>query len=158
MDLDKALGILLDADTDVVAIAGANVYSEELPQSKESGGAQVQPYPGLSYREPADFNKRTIDTLEGGCTLVEETRDFFSAAKNKTVAKALSNAVFNLLHEFSGTVSDDASPPNTIEIQGIFADISNAYLGKDHATGVYHYLNRLQIKYSVFELNKNSEA
>lgn len=166
MDLDKALGILLDDDADVVAIAGENIFSEELPQGKESGGAVGQPYPGISYRPPAppERGKQVIRTLQGGCTLVEEIRYVYSAAKNKTVASNLDQAIFNALDEFAGTVSDEASPPSTLDIQGIFAtDVAHVYVGRDQvtetasATGVYHYVTRYRIVYSVTtQLNKNS--
>lgn len=115
MLVDQAVRKLLATDAGVIAIASTRIYGGILSQDATQ--------PSVTYRVVSRDHEEDLDGPSG---LRTSRFRIYSTARKKvgdyTVAKQLDEAVRLALHGFSGTVTDlTVSPPETIEIQRVFA-------------------------------------
>lgn len=148
MLIEEAVYQLLSANAGVTALASGRIFAGVLPQD-------LQNYPAIAYRAPATgnrMNRRTIQVMEGGCSLVAQRIHVFSAAKGKRdygPAAELDAAVCGALEDYQGTVSIPASSPlESIYVQGIFATtLAHAY-GFDDKTQTHNFVTEFEIHYT----------
>jgi hypothetical protein len=116
VNIEQAIYQILKNDTGVTDFVDGRIFAGIWKQ-------EVTTYPGIVYRPPADGGRREVRTLPGGCTLVEQRMQVFSAAKKYGPAAELDYAVTQALGEFRNTVTNtELSPEEALDIQGIYLD------------------------------------
>lgn len=145
MLIEEAVYKLLSTDSGVIALVGGRIFSGVLPQDLEG-------YPAIAYRAPATGNRRVIQVMEGGCSLVSQRIHVFSADKGKRkygTAAELDAAVSIALNDYSGVVSIPAtSPLESIDVQAIFqTTLAHAY-GFDDKTQTHNFVTEFEIHYT----------
>lgn len=114
MLIEQAIYKLLKDDSGVTALVAGRIFAGIWKQ-------EVSTYPGIVYRAPGDGRREIVRVLESGCSLVKQPIHVFSAAKSYGQAAILDSLICTALDEFRGNVADTSvSPPESIEIQGIF--------------------------------------
>lgn len=111
MLLEDAVYIILRDDAGVGAVAGNRLKGGVLPQT-------VEAYPFMVYR---GSGREPVRTLEGGVALVSMRFAIYSVAETYRDAALCRDAVLAALDEYSGTVTNDESPAESIQIQAIFS-------------------------------------
>lgn len=120
MIIEEAIPIVLMADAGVFAITGSRIKPGFLKQFTE--------YPAVAFSLLSRDSMNT-DTLaweeRGHAQIVESRFRFLSMSKGKgnlLAAKRLDEALRLALVGYAGPVTNSASPPETVTIQGVFAD------------------------------------
>lgn len=109
--LDQAVYRVLALNSGVSALVGTRITAGVLPQTST--------YPAIAYRLAGE---ESIVSLNASNGLRSSTVRVFCCTKsNYGAAAALAEAVRLAMADFAGEVSDGASPPSTIKIQGTFA-------------------------------------
>lgn len=115
-------------NSSVMATVNGRVFGGVLPDTKE--GKPFDSFPAIVYRPPENGGRRVPRILEGGCPLVEQPFLIFSASRNNYGEAALiDEALFHLLDEYRGVVTDPTkSPVESLEIEAVLAtSLSHAY-------------------------------
>lgn len=139
MYVHEAIRLRLLADADVTAIT-ENIYRGYLSQNVT--------YPAVAYRSPD--NERVDATLDEFNALGLRRLEFtFFSTTNKAnggidTADALDRAIRACLEGFVGTITDtDASPDESVDIQGIFH--ANTFDGYDDKTETSQVVSRYDV-------------
>lgn len=115
MLIEQAIYKILKADTGVTDQVVGRIFSGVAPQA-------LTTYPVVVYRP--NGNRRIVALLDGGCTLVQQRIEILSGGRTFAEAALTDAAVGDALHEFHDTVVNlDASPQESIDVQGIFMDL-----------------------------------
>lgn len=110
MQVHEALRLRLIADATVAALIEARIYPAKAPQSAAK--------PTIFYKV---LNTEDEETHSGVADIARTSIRFSASSQSYDEAKELSEAIRLCLQDFSGTVTDtDASPDETLEINGIF--------------------------------------
>lgn len=111
LDVEEAIFVLLSTDAGVTGMIGQRIYAPVLPQTAI--------YPAFSFRCEEE---ETITALDGSLGLCKSLIRVFCASKASAAdARALARLVKLALVDYSGTVDDGQSPPDTLVIQNIEA-------------------------------------
>lgn len=146
MQIEEAIYKLLKTSGTVTDLVVGRIFAGVIPQENHT-------WPALCYRAPADTGRgrEVIRVLEGGCTLVRQRIQIFSAGRTYGAASTLDQAVSSVLDEFRGTVVKDAtSPEESIDIQGIF--LAPRGNGLAHA---YQYVDKTKLHEFISEFDCN---
>lgn len=104
--VETAFNLLLRGNAGVAAIASTRIFN--------SIAVQTATYPYIVTRTEG---RSHVIALDGACGLRESRIRVFSAAKTYDTAKQLDEAVRLAAQGFEGTVTDNTSPSNTLQIQ-----------------------------------------
>jgi hypothetical protein len=112
--IEQVIYKLLKTNMDVTDLVAGRIFAGIVPQT-------IATFPLVMYKTPEDGGREVVRTIQGGCSLVRQRMRLFSAARTYGEAALLDAAVYGCLDEFFGTViNEQVSPPESIDIQGIF--------------------------------------
>jgi hypothetical protein len=130
--IERALYQLLKNDADLTTAVGGRIFAGTIPRSTT---ASTQIYPLVVYA-PTRAGHDVTRIVSGGCPLVEQPVEIFSASRlSYDEAADLDDRIVHLLDEFSGTVTDPALN-ESLEIQAVFST---------NYAHVYSYLETIQV-------------
>jgi hypothetical protein len=122
---EEALNLILRSDAGITALVASRIFPGTAPQTAA--------YPALAYRLTDREPQHRLEA-RGSAGLVRSRYRLYSGAKGHPGAssaygdsKRLDEAVRLALTGFHGLVSNQASPANTLEVQGIFPEITIEY-------------------------------
>lgn len=150
MDIETAIYRLLKNDSGVSGVVSGRIFGGVLPQNAALPAIVYRPVGRLKTRRP----------IELGNSLVTERVQVWSAARDKrdgkspySVASELDRLALAALDEFVGRVYDDASPPESIWIHGMFSSTPAHDYQHEDATGLHQFLTEYEVTYSDPQTN-----
>ncbi len=116
MLIKEAIKILLSEDPGIAALVSTRIFPLVVPQK----------YPGplIAWgRTGRNIPAQALSSTQPTERLITDTFEFVSVAQGAggdAVSEEIDDSIFELLHGWAGTVTDNDSPSDFLLIQGIF--------------------------------------